>query len=308
MKFGRNCIVTLPSIVGRLGNEGIFPVQLCLPPFCFSINTVSPLVLDNLRRLYPADAFAGSCLPDYALQLLPGEGIHRWYHRQARFLCDGREPFTPLPAAHGYAMLEWGMNWTIASQEFSHVIVHAGVLAFGDRAVMLPAPPGSGKSTLTLWLAFHGWRLLSDEMGLLTPNSLEVLPFVRPICLKNRSITLAKQWFPDAVFSTLCRDTHKGDVIHVSPPELSWREKSTPAQLQAIVFPKYQAGSPLQITRLNQAQAFMELANNAFNMSLLGQLGFESALRLIEQLPVYQIQYHDLAEVEQFLREVVDAV
>lgn len=282
-------------------------MQLHLPPFCFDVQTHSTLVQQNLTRLYPSQVFSKDALIDYRLELAAGEGIHRFYRRQARFLCDGKEPFAPLPAEHGYAMLEWGMNWAIASQEFSHVIVHAGVLALGDSAVMFPAPPGSGKSTLTLWLAFHGWRLLSDEMGLLVPNSLDVLPFVRPICLKNSSIDLAKQWFPEAVFSTLCRDTHKGDVIHVSPPALSWQHSTRPAQLRAIVFPKYQAGSPFEITQLNQAQAFMELANNAFNMSLLGQIGFDSALLLVEQLPVYQIQYQDLAEVEQFLREVVDA-
>lgn len=212
----------------------------------------------------------------------------------------------PLPAAHSYAMLEWGMNWTVATQEFSQVIVHAGVLAFGDQAIMFPAPPGSGKSTLTLWLAFHQWRLLSDEMALLEPNSLQVTPFVRPICLKNQSITLAKQWFPDAIMSDLTYNTHKGTVAHVSPPEQSWQAATRPATLRAIVFPKYVADSPLTIYKLNQAQAFAELAANAFNMSMLGTLGFESALHLVEQLPVFSVQYHNMDELTEFLMELVN--
>ena len=35
-----------------------------------------------------------------------------------------------------------------------------------DRAVILPAPPGSGKSTLCAALVNRGWRLLSDELTL----------------------------------------------------------------------------------------------------------------------------------------------
>lgn len=255
--------------------------------------------------MYPAVCLNASAMPvDYQLAIEPGLGLHRFWHPQARFICEGHEPFQPLPAAHSYAMLEWGMNYAVASNEFSYAIVHAGILAFNHKAVMFPAPPGSGKSTLTLWLAFNGWRLLSDEMALLKPNSLEVVPFVRPICLKNKSIELAQQWFPHAVMSDITRNTHKGDVCHVSPPADSWQQNQQSANLTAIVFPKYQADSPLQIYKLNQAEAFAELANNAFNMSVLGKLGFETAFALVRQLPVFSAVYSDVAELSEFLLEL----
>jgi len=197
------------------------------------------------------------------------------------------------------------MNFVVASNEFTYAIVHAGILALNDKAIMFPAPPGSGKSTLTLWLAFNGWRLLSDEMALVKPNSLDVVPFVRPICLKNKSIELAKSWFPQAVMSDITRNTHKGDVCHVSPPKESWDNNRKEAKLSAIVFPKYQQGSPLQIYKLNQAEAFAELANNAFNMSVLGKLGFDTAFLLVSQLPVFSVQYSDMDELTEFLHELV---
>lgn len=275
-------------------------------PFCFEITQYDNRVARNLSKLYPATCFTDNTpLVDYQVAIKSGQGVHQVWRRQARFLSEGHEPFQPLPAEHSYAMLEWGMNYVVAANEFTYVIVHAGILALNDKAIMFPAPPGSGKSTLTLWLAFHGWRLLSDEMALVKPNSLQVVPFVRPICLKNKSIDLAKAWFPHATFSDITRNTHKGDVCHVSPPAESWQHNQREAQLTALVFPKYQAGSALEIYQLNQAQAFAELANNAFNMSVLGKLGFDTAFELVSRLPAFTVQYSDMTELTEFLSELV---
>lgn len=279
---------------------------IAIPPYHVRLITSDQRVLRNVQRLYPAAALNVTDVPvDFEVEVRPGRGLHRMFHQQARFLSEGHEPFQPLPAEHSYAMLEWGMNYVVAANEFTYAIVHAGILALNDKAIMFPAPPGSGKSTLTLWLAFNGWRLLSDEMALVKPNSLQVVPFVRPICLKNKSIDLAKTWFPHATFSDITRNTHKGDVCHVSPPAESWQHNQREAQLTALVFPKYQAGSALEIYQLNQAQAFAELANNAFNMSVLGKLGFDTAFELVSRLPAFTVQYSDMTELTEFLSELV---
>lgn len=281
-------------------------LYIAIPPYNFRLVSSDERVVRNVQRLYPETVTKATDFPvDFEVEVKGGLGLHRFIHRQARFLCEGHEPFQPLPAQHSYAMLEWGLNYVVAANEFTYAIVHAGILALNDNAIMFPAPPGSGKSTLTLWLAFHGWRLLSDEMALVKPNSLDVVPFVRPICLKNKSIELAKAWFPHAVMSDITRNTHKGDVCHVSPPLHSWQNNRREARLSAIVFPKYQAGSALEIYQLNQAQAFAELANNAFNMSVLGKLGFDTAFKLVSSLPAFTVQYSNMDELTQFLLELV---
>ena len=72
------------------------------------------------------------------------------------------EPFpldTPLP------LLEWGTNYALATRLFCYLLLHAGVVERGGRAIVMPALPGSGKSTLTAALTLRGFRLLSDEFG-----------------------------------------------------------------------------------------------------------------------------------------------
>lgn len=285
--------------------------ELALEPFNFQIHTDIPLVADNLRlmygdRVHDVTHQSGE-LPyiDYMLHITHTNGIRRFIRPQARFKCDQYEPFKPLNHSQAFAMLEWGMNWAIASYEMEHVVIHSGVLAHGDNAVLFPAPPGSGKSTMTAHLAFNGWRLLSDEMALITPLSQSVTPFVRPICLKNQSIALAKKWFPAAQFSSIAKDTHKGDVIHLAPPIHQASDLNRPAIIKAIVFPQYQSDAAIDITELNQAQAMHQLADNAFNYSVLGERGFNTLIGVVEKARCFQISYSQASDVQEFLEQEV---
>jgi len=278
---------------------------LHLSPFCFEIRTDISKVTANLQQIYADLLSTTPGIPDYYLTLSSGSGLRKYVRPQARFLADQQEPFKPIDIDNGFALLEWGMNWCIATSEMRFVIVHAAVLAKDGKAVLFPAPPGSGKSTLTAWLAFNGWRLLSDEMALLIPGTNQVVPFVRPICLKNQSIDLARQWFPQGRFSTIAKNTHKGDVVHLSPPAQSWQQHTEPAEVVAIVFPKYQKAQPLQVTALNQAQAFMALAENAFNFSLAGSQGFHTIVQLVERCQNYEVTYTEVAELAEFLQQDV---
>lgn len=280
-------------------------IFLRLPPFQFVISTDISLVRENLQQLYCHSLQQRPEQPDYFLNISRGSGIRKYLKKQARLFVDQQEPFQPLMLNQAFAMLEWGMNWCIAAQEMQYVIIHSAVLAKEDKAILFPAPPGSGKSTLTAYLAFNGWRLLSDEMALIIPYTRQVQPFVRPICLKNRSIELAKAWFPEGVFSSVASDTHKGDVIHLSPPQSSWQAADRQAEIVGVVFPQYAAATPLDIYQLNQTQAFMQLAQNAFNFGVIGQEGFATLTSVIDQVPAFEVHYNDLSAVATFLEQEI---
>lgn len=275
-------------------------------PFSFSVQTDIPQVTRNLYTIYGAKfQKLTHQVADYDLLVKKSSGIRTFIRPQARFFCDQKEPFKPLDFQKSYAFLEWGMNWTVAGNELQHVIIHSAVLAKGNKAILFPAPPGSGKSTLTAYLAHNGWRLLSDEMALIIPNTKTVVPFVRPICLKNQSINIAKELFPAGKFSDIALDTHKGDVIHLSPPELSWNNQTQTAELVGVVFPNYRANQDMQIYQLDKAQAFMQLVDNAINYSLLRDTAFNTLAKVIENVQTFEIFHNDLAKVSEFLQQEI---
>jgi predicted ATPase len=47
-------------------------------------------------------------------------------------------------------------------------MLHAAVVEKNGKALILPALPGSGKSTLSAALAMNGWRFLSDEFTMIS--------------------------------------------------------------------------------------------------------------------------------------------
>jgi hypothetical protein len=98
-----------------------------------------------------------------------------------------------------------------------------------------------------------------------------VLPLPRPVSLKNGSIDVIRAYAPDAVLARRWPNTIKGTIAHIlkAPPD-SIAAPTRPARPAWIVFPRYEAGRRDAPVAAAAARAFMRVAENAFNYSLLG--------------------------------------
>lgn len=266
-------------------------------PFTFRV--VSPIrdVRIGLRLLY-ADypVVEVGDFADFTLALEPSRGLRRWFRRQVRFQHDGLYPFEPLPLAQAYPFLEWALNWCIASYAHHYLLLHAAVIERDGKALIMPAPPGSGKSTLCAALVSRGWRLLSDEMGLISPVNGMVLPLGRPISLKNRSLEVIRAFVPGAVLSLPTHDTNKGTVAHMKVAAEHVAELDVPARPAWVVFPRYIVGAPATLRPRSRADSMLELGRNSFNYALLGATGFEVLGDVVAGCDCYDFEYGQLEE------------
>jgi len=250
--------------------------------------------LDLVYPHQPHGALDDSSFVDVRVALLPGPAW-RFRRRQVALWSEGRRPFEPYPVSSALPLFEWGGNWLLAQRLNAYLLLHAGVVARGDRALILPAVPGSGKSTLTCALHLAGWRFLSDEFGVVEPATGTVFPMLKPAALKNRSIEIIGRR-AGAVLGPVFPGTRKGDVAHFVPDRNSFLNRRAGAKPRLVIFPRFQAAAALQCALLPPAQAAMRIGLNSFNYHVLGPAGFEAAVLLAQQARAYELVYGDLDE------------
>lgn len=259
------------------------------------IQSVIPHVAESVSLLYSDYPIsAKEDFADFHVRVTRPRSVRRWLRPQALFMCDSISAFKPLPLAQAFPMLEWGLNWCVSSHAHQYLMIHAAVVEKGGRTVIMPAPPGSGKSTLCAGLISRGWRLFSDEIALIRLDIGTVVPHPRPVSLKNASISIIRNFAPQSVFSTPVLDTVKGTVAHMKPPSESVLRMQEAALPACVVFPKYEAKAMPQLSAIPPARAFLRVADNAFNYSILGRVGFETVARLVDQVKCYDFVYSTL--------------
>jgi HprK-related kinase A len=296
--------LTVDDFSRRLRREG---AQIRIGAYSVRIQSPMPSVARNLHLLYadyPLEA--ESTFADFHVSVRPPRNPRRWVAPQAVFRLDSYVPFKPLPAAQAYPLLEWGLNWCISTQFHRYLVIHGAVLERNGRALILPAPPGSGKSTLCAALALRGWRLLSDELTLIDPETMEIVPMCRPISLKNESIDIIRRFEPSVVMGPCAYDTTKGTVAHMRVPAAAARRATESARPAWVVFPKYEAGAATRLVEHPKGSAFMKIADNTFNYSMLGLRGFDTVSELIEHCGCHEFAYSDLDDAIGTFRELAE--
>ncbi len=231
---------------------------------------------------------------DLHVQLQRLSGPRRWLRPQVRFFCDGQWPFDAFPADSPLPLMEWGVNALIGRRMNDTLLLHAGVVEREGFALVMPALPGSGKSTLTAALSLRGWRLLSDEFGALDPQRQLFVPALKPVALKNESIEVIRRFGGASELGPEFPKTRKGTVAHLAPSAQAVQRVHEPARPGAVVLPRYQAGSSTQLLPVAPDMAFSSLAFNAFNYAVLGAAAFEAVVSLTQNCPAWQLIYSDL--------------
>jgi hypothetical protein len=284
-----------PAEIARTLRRGQLMIEI--GPFVYRMRSSLPALAERLGSQYAdfplrrAEEFA-----DFHVRVDPPNLLRRWVHANVAFELDGVVPFKPLPRAHAFALLESGLNWCVAQHAHTFLVIHAAVVEKFGCAMLMPAPPGSGKSTLCAGLVHRGWRLLSDELALIRPADGLIAPCPRPVSLKNESIDVMRQFAPDATILHTADDTIKGTVAHMKPPARSVQRAAHKVPPAWILFPRYAAGEPSTLRPFGKGRALMSLATNSFNYNIAGASGFHTLCAVVERCECLEFVYGDLED------------
>ncbi len=218
-------------------------------------------------------------------------------------LTVGRERIgTFASAIDAVAHLECLINGAAARSLRHHVLLHAGAVGAPATAVF-PGASGKGKSTLVAALCLSGFSYFSDELAVVDADSVCLLPFLKPICLKDGGWrTLGARFaMPRPALRAM---RHDGESVRYFVPSGPCGPEAG-SRVRYVVVPARQTGAPATLTPISRPTALLELARCSLNLPRHGRRGIEALARLVEGAECYTLTYDDLREAVAVISELV---
>lgn len=191
---------------------------------------------------------------------------------------------------------------SLIDQNSDGLALHAAALSRNGKGILLPGRSGSGKTSLSTWLASRGFNYLTDEFVFIESNTNTMQAFARPANVKVRGMESALQHFFDM-------DKHEdrtltGKHVAMIPSRLinpdNKRENPT---VDLILFPMFREDSDFRLEELSKAQAGLALMESLVNARNLNGHGFSEATRLVRDATSYRLVYGGFAQLgEEFDR------
>ncbi|MBN2280615.1 MAG: hypothetical protein JXQ65_08545 [Candidatus Marinimicrobia bacterium] len=182
--------------------------------------------------------------------------------------------------------LEWNLVDDLISHANTFLQIHAAALTFKKDAYLFVGDPGAGKTSLSILLSQKGFNILSDEVGLLDLNNLEVYAFPRNFIIKNHLFHLITMPENQEKF-TIDSDTDEKERASFLPinyfnPENNLAE----AKLKKIFFLQKLKDINFKINSLGQTGSFGRLLPQIFNIETFSQ---NRIINLIQTVSCFEL-------------------
>jgi hypothetical protein len=163
--------------------------------------------------------------------------------------------------------------------------LHAAALAGTRGVVVLPALPGTGKSTLTLALTARGFDYFSDELAPVDLGNLTVEPYAHAVCLKT--LPPSPYTLPQGTLAVNTR-------FHVPLASLGTAARHDPLPLAALVFPRRSGGRFDGLRPLTAASAATRLMSHLLNGLAHPNYGLDAAIAVSGTVPCFELDITEL--------------
>jgi len=196
--------------------------------------------------------------------------------------------------------------WQTAINSYQFLFyVHAGVVGNGDSCVLLPAAPGSGKSSLTAALTHRGHRYFSDEVALVEPETFRVAPMPLALCVKSSGWELIAGYYPEILHRPAHRRNDGKMVRYLPPPAAALQQKSSP--VSHIIFPRYDPDVETTLSPVGRPEALRRLMEECLAMRRrLTAADAHGLVRWMETIHCYELSFSSLQEATDLVSTAIN--
>lgn len=238
-----------------------------------------------LRVLHPLATDEEHAPHAYSVRVREHDGAPQW-----RVYFDGTPLGTVTSADAATALVLWHLNRAVLDHTAGVLFFQASSVQVGDRALLFTGAPGAGTSTLTTALVRRGYSYVADELSGLDVAVGRMLPYPRSIALSAASQALFPDIFPPA---TVPRDPEARGRWYLDPARIPGATIGTGGRPALVIAPHFVAGSPTHLSRVTDVDALRLLLDHTFPFDGLGARGFHALVAVVQQAPVYRLDYGD---------------
>ncbi len=278
-------------MMSRSGAE-VLPLVLLDRPF--AIDCPDPGTRDLFRRLYSLAVTEDPASDAIAITVRE--------KTSGGFVVESPEGATQVEGGADLRGLVWAVGTNIVQllqrARSELLFLHGAAVAREERALVLLAQSGGGKSTTTWGLLHHGFDLMSDELAPIDGEGA-VIPFPRALHLKRRPPHYP---LPE-------------DVLVEDPPfHLPLEVVSTVGVSQAVrpallgFLEHRDASAQPEITPVGPAEATARIYASSLNALAHDGKGVDACLALARVCPAYRIVTGELRSSCTELRSLFDAL
>jgi hypothetical protein len=263
--------------------------------YCFDISS------DDAELL----ARAARCYQDLAREPGVREATARYHLATGaqpdtfRLLCDGVPVFGSVPADQVLGTLLWHVNAQTTQRPCdSHLLLHAAAAVRGGRAIVLPAPMESGKTTTVSGLVQAGFGYLTDEAAAIHIGDLHIEPFPKSLAVDNGSWQVLEALAPYDVGGM-----PQQWQIPVSTVPTGVLASRTPVAF--VVLPQFVSGSDTRLESVSRATAVMQMSASTFQFLDAPVRNLDVLARVAAVSQCYQLTIGSLPRAVELLDELM---
>jgi hypothetical protein len=195
---------------------------------------------------------------------------------------DGRRLVRTAEAGEALAVLENHLTQAVAEMAPRRLFVHAGVVGWNGKAIVVPGPSHAGKSTLVAALLAAGATYYSDEYAVFDPQG-RVHPFPRPLQLRDgREV-----------------------VTRAEPERLGGVRGSGPLPVALVAVARYDAASRWRPARLTRGRALLELLSHTIVARTHPASAMATLSEVVARAPSFKGRRGEAGETAAWLLEAV---
>lgn len=198
--------------------------------------------------------------------------------------------------------LEYQIYNLLIDRLSDYYLIHGGVVSHNNKAILLPARSGGGKTTLIAALLKNGFRYLTDEIAVIEPQTSTVHPFPKPLNIKIGSLPLFRDFEPQMELINKRDINVKDKIHHVVVNNDSIHPLDKPIPIKSIIFVQYDPRADCRLRQISKACTVFELTKCSFNQYLFNEKGIDLLDRLVATCECYQLQFNHLDKAVKLIK------